>query len=117
VKRLWLLALVACSSSSDERPTRERPPRDGGQRVVTAQPDPSPEPVGELPVECGLYKALVRRLARCEQLGPQRAVLERQFETSWKAWSALPQTERANVAIGCKAGADAVRAATVSCPP
>jgi hypothetical protein len=85
--------------------------------VVAAQPDPKPEPVGDLPAECGLYKALVARLARCERLGPQRALLEKQFEASWKAWAVLPQNERGGVAAGCRAGADAVRAATVSCPP
>jgi hypothetical protein len=74
-------------------------------------PDPAPAPAGDLPVECGLYKALVGKLATCEQLGPQRGLLERQFETSWKAWAELPQAERAGVAAGCRAAADAVRAA------
>jgi hypothetical protein len=117
VRLLLVIALVACSSSSDDGARRERPPREGSQRVLAAQPDPKPDPVGDLPVECGLYKALVGRMSRCEALGPQRALLEKQFETSWKAWSALPQSERAGVSTSCKAAADAVRAATVSCPP
>lgn len=117
MKLLLVITLVACSSSSDDGARRERGQRDGSQRVLAAQPDPKPEPVADLPVECGLYKALVARMSRCEALGPQRALLEKQFETSWKAWSALPQSERGGAATSCKAAADAVRAATVSCPP
>ena len=116
MKAVVLLLVVACSSSSDAPPRRERTPRDAGP-VARNLPDPKPEPSGDLPVECGLYKALVGRMARCEQLGPQRALLERQFETSWKAWSAMPQADRASVATSCKAAADAVRAATVYCGP
>lgn len=115
MRLLLVLALVACSSSSDDGARRERPRRE--RVVIATHPDPKPEAVGDLPVECGLYKALVGRMSRCEALGPQRALLEKQFESSWKAWSALPQTERAGVATSCKAAADAVRAATVSCPP
>jgi hypothetical protein len=115
VKALLFLFVVACSSS-DAPPPRERTPRDAG-RVATRLPDPKPEPSGDLPAECGLYKALVGRMARCEHLGPQRGLLERQFETSWKAWAALPQTERTGVAASCRAAADAVRAAIVYCGP
>ena len=99
--------LVACGSDATApAPDKPAPP---DARVIG--PDPVPLPVGDLPVECGMYKAMVQRLARCETLGPQRGLLEQQFETSWKAWSLLPRNERANVVAGCRAAADALRAA------
>lgn len=103
----WLIAVIACGAEPAPPPRDKATPPDA--RAIS--PDPAPAPVGDLPVECGVYKALVGRLAGCETLGPQRGLLEKQFETSWKAWSALPQTERGNVAAGCRAAADAVRAA------
>ncbi len=108
-----LLVLLACGSEPAP-PPRDKPTPPDARGIG---PDPAPAPVGDLPVECGVYKALVGRMARCEQLGPQRALLEEQFETSWKAWSALPQSDRAGVAASCRAAADAVRAATVYCGP
>lgn len=105
--RVLLMLLVACGSDPPPAPPDKPTPPDA--RAIG--PDPAPAPVGDLPVECGVYKALVGRLAGCETLGPQRGLLEKQFETSWKAWSTLPQNERGNVAIGCRAAADAVRAA------
>jgi len=102
-----LACVLACGADPPPPPVDRPPPPDA--RAVG--PDPAPEPVGDLPPECGLYKALVGRLARCESLGPQRALLEQQFARSWQAWSQLPQGERATVAAGCRAAADAVRAA------
>ncbi|MBA2539975.1 MAG: hypothetical protein H0V17_10100 [Deltaproteobacteria bacterium] len=103
-----LIAMLAACAGEDPPPPRVKPPIADARPAV---PDPPPDPVGDLPVECGLYKALVRKLAGCEQLGPQRGLLETQFETSWKAWSVLPQSERGGIAAGCRAAADAVRAA------
>lgn len=97
---------IACSSPPP--PPKEKPPLPDARPVAR---DPEPAPVADLPIECGLYKALVAKLATCEQLGPQRDLLVDQFETSWKAWSELPADQRGNVAAGCRAGADAVRAA------
>lgn len=102
-----IVMLIACSGDPPPAP-RAKPPTPDARPAV---PDPPPDPSGDLPVECGLYKALVGKLARCEQLGPQRGLLERQFETSWKAWSVLPQSERGGIAAGCRAASDAVRAA------
>ncbi len=104
---LALIALIACGSEPPPAPRDKPTPPD----ARALGPDPAPLPVGDLPVECGLYKALVGRLAGCEILGPQRGLLENQFETSWKAWSVLPPNDRGNVAAGCRAAADAVRAA------
>ena len=109
--RVWLLLVVACSSS--ERPTPpDKPPI---ADAAPLPPDPPPEAVGDLPVECGIYKALAGKLARCEQLGPQRRVLIEQFDTSWKAWSQLPKGDRAGVAAGCRAAADALKVALTGC--
>jgi len=105
--RLLLLGVIACGSEPPP-PPRDRPALPDAR---TLGPDPPPMPVGDLPVECGLYKALVGRLATCDTLGPQRGLLEKQFETSWKSWSVLPQSERTTIATACKAAADAVRAA------
>ena len=108
MSRALLLLLVVGCGSEPAPPPRDKPtPPDARQ----LGPDPTPLPVGDLPPECGLYKALVGRLASCDTLGPQRGLLEKQFDTSWKAWSALPQTERKTIASACKAAADAVRAA------
>lgn len=111
--RAWLvLAILGCSSS--ERPApRDKPP---AADAAPLPPDPPPDDVGDLPVECGVYKALAGRVARCEQLGPQRRVLLEQFDTSWKAWSLLPRTDRDGVAAGCRAAADALKVALVGCP-
>lgn len=104
----FLACVLACGSSSSPPPPKDKPaPADA--HVIG--PDPAPVDVGDLPPECGLYKAMVSRLSQCEVLGPQRDLLEKQFSLSWKAWAQLPPTERATVAIGCRAGADAVRAA------
>jgi hypothetical protein len=116
VKTVVLVLVIACSSSSAPVP----PPTPASDAAVAPlPPDPAPAAVGgsadPLPVECGLYKALAGKLAHCEQLGPQRALLENQFETSWKAWTALPRTERAGVAAGCRAAADALRVALAPC--
>lgn len=106
--RIAVLGLIACGSSTEPAPAPDKPAPVDARAIG---PDPAPVPVGDLPPECGLYKAMVARLAQCVALGPQRDLLEKQFSTSWKAWSQLPPAERATVAVGCRAGADAVRAA------
>jgi hypothetical protein len=103
-----VFVMLAACSGNDPPPPRTKPPVPDAR---PATPDPPPDLTGDLPVECGLYKALVGKLAGCHQLGPQRGLLEKQFETSWKAWATLPQSERAGIAVGCRAAADAVRAA------
>ncbi len=112
MKLVAFLLVLGCSSSSPQTTTSNE---DKAGESTPLPPDPPPEAVGDLPVECGIYKALAGKLSRCEQLGPQRTLLEGQFETSWKAWTALPQTERGGVAAGCRAAADALRAALAPC--
>ncbi len=105
-------ALLGCGSS------RRSPPHAHDAAVARPlPPDPPPAPVGDLPAECGVYKALADRLAKCDSLGPQRALLSKQFETSWQAWQTLPREKRDTIAIvaGCKAGAAALRVALASC--
>jgi hypothetical protein len=109
--RLWAVVLLAACGSGPPPPRERRP----DAAITPLPPDPAPVPVGDLPVECGIYKALAGKVAACEQLGPQRKLLQDQFETSWKAWTSLPQTERGGVAAGCRAAADALRAALVPC--
>lgn len=116
MKCAWLLLAMGCSSPSAPVPQDRPVTNDVVIDAAVALPrDPPPAPVGDLPIECGIYKALAAKLARCTQLGPQRALLEQQFETSWKAWTVLPQTERAGVAAGCRVGADALRVAVAPC--
>ncbi len=99
--------LITACGGEPPPPPQDKPVPPDAREIV----DPPPADVGELPKECGIYKALVVRLASCESLGPQRGLLEKQFDTSWKAWTGLPKTEHGNIAAGCRAAADAVRAA------
>jgi hypothetical protein len=110
--RLWLALLLGCSSSSERPSPPDKPPI---ADAAPLPPDPPPEDVGDLPVECGVYKAVAGKVARCEQLGPQRRVLLEQFDSSWKAWSQLPKADRPGVATACRAAADALKVALVGC--
>jgi len=109
----WVYVLLVAGCSSSSRPPPPVP--DDAPVARPLPPDPPPLPVGDLPTECGVYKALAGKLARCDRLGPQRGLLERQFDTSWKALQSIPVDERNGIGAACKAAADGLRVALAPC--
>jgi hypothetical protein len=64
---------------------------------------------GDLPKECEEYKAAIEKLASCDKL-PQasRDALKQSYDAASAAWANVPAEGKAQLATGCKAGADAV---------
>ncbi|MBS1121617.1 MAG: hypothetical protein H6Q90_3845 [Deltaproteobacteria bacterium] len=123
--------LTGCPKKQDDakdtaapKPTETTPAADPTKTVA---PDPKVDPkvdpsgkaaaaTGELPAECTEYKALADKLAapQCDKLGAQRDTLKASFESSWKAWAALPAADRASAADACKAAAQGLKTAAAA---
>lgn len=75
--------------------------------------------VGDLPAECGDYKAMIDKLAACDQLpAAARDALKQSFDAMAQQWSkGAPSADaKQTMATACKQGADAVRqVATTPC--
>lgn len=73
-------------------------------------------PLPNLPVECGLYKAAIERLAQCDAV-PQvsRDAMKQAFDQASAGWAALPAAEAQALAAACKAGADAIDVSFAAC--
>jgi len=74
---------------------------------------------GDLPAECGDYKAAIEKLASCDKL-PQasRDALKTSFDTmanSWKDFGSMPAEAKKAAADACKQAADAVNQAAQVC--
>ncbi len=65
---------------------------------------------GELPKECGEWKAMIDKLATCEKMPEaQRKVMKDAYLEASKTWDGLPPDGRAALAQSCKAGAEAIQ--------
>jgi hypothetical protein len=64
---------------------------------------------GDLPKECGDWKAAVEKLASCDKMPEaQRKAMKDAFDQASGAWANLPAEGKAALAQSCKAGADAI---------
>lgn len=69
-----------------------------------------------LPLECTKYKAAIGRLSRCTKLPETtRALLQKSFNQTSAAWSAVPPEGRQALATSCAAAADAVSQSMTAC--
>ncbi len=87
---------------------------------AAAAPEGSAAPVaaaaGDLPAECGEYKAAIEALSKCEKL-PQatRDALKQSYEQTSAAWANVPAEGRAALGTACKSAADAVKQSAAAC--
>ena len=84
-----------------------------------AAPEGSAAPAaaaGDLPAECGEYKAAIEALAKCDKL-PQatRDALKQSYEQTSAAWASVPAEGRAALGTACKSAADAVKQSAAAC--
>ena len=71
---------------------------------------------GDLPAECGEYKAAIEALAKCDKLPQQtRDALKQSYEQTSTAWASVPAEGKAALATACKAAADAVKQSAAAC--
>ncbi|MGE5181175.1 MAG: hypothetical protein ACM31C_03895 [Acidobacteriota bacterium] len=64
---------------------------------------------GELPKECGDWKAMIDKLASCDKMPEaQRKVMKDAYLEASKTWEGLPPDGRTALAQACKAGAEAI---------
>jgi hypothetical protein len=86
-----------------------------GERPATAVGSGSAEkPVGlgpgELPKECGEWKAMIDKLSTCERMPEaQRKVMRDVYVEASKTWEGFPPENKPALAQSCKAGADAIQ--------
>jgi hypothetical protein len=67
---------------------------------------------GDLPAECGEYKAMIDKLASCDKM-PQasRDALKQSYDSTSAAWASVPAEGKAALSTACKAAADATKQA------
>jgi hypothetical protein len=71
---------------------------------------------GDLPAECGEYKAAIEALAKCDKLPQQtRDALKQSYEQTSTAWASVPAEGKAALATACKSAADAVKQSAAAC--
>lgn len=71
---------------------------------------------GDLPAECGEYKAAIEALAKCDKLPQQtRDALKTSYEQTSTAWASVPAEGKAALATACKSAADAVKQSAAAC--
>lgn len=96
--------LAACAA----RATGAPPPPGTGSDHGSADHAADVKP-GELPKECGDWKAMVDKLSACEKMPEaQRRVMKDAYVEASKTWDGLPPDGRTALAQSCKAGADAI---------
>lgn len=99
--------LAACAAKATGAPPPSALGSGGGSPGAgSAVGDVKP---GELPKECGDWKAMVDKLQACERMPEaQRKVMKDAYLEASKTWDGLPPTGREALAQSCKAGADAI---------
>jgi hypothetical protein len=77
---------------------------------------PTEAKAGDLPAECGEYKAAIEALAKCDKL-PQatRDALKQSYEQTSTAWATVPAEGKAALGTACKSAADAVKQSAAAC--
>ena len=105
---------VTKPTEGETKPTETKP-------TETKPEDKKPEETkpataGELPAECGEYKAAIEALAKCDKL-PQatRDALKQSYEQTSAAWASVPAEGRAALGTACKSAADAVKQSAAAC--
>ncbi len=63
---------------------------------------------GDLPAECGAYKAAMDKLMACDKAKAAAAPMKDAFDKSWAAFQATPASSRGTLGAACKAAADGV---------
>ncbi len=120
------LLLTGCPKKKEEPKDTTAPKATETAPAVTETPAKTPDPkpddkvavVGndDMPAECNEYKALADKLGtpQCDKLGAARDNLKTSFDSSWKAWAALPAADRASAAGACKAAAQGLKSAAAA---
>jgi hypothetical protein len=100
---------VTKPTEGETKPTETKP-------TETKPEEPKPVTAGDLPAECGEYKAAIDALAKCEKL-PQatRDALKQSYDQTSTAWASVPAEGKAALGTACKAAADAVKQSAAAC--
>lgn len=118
------LSISGCGSKGKDekkvdpvaKPTEETP------KPTEAKPDDKkpeetkPVAAGDLPAECGEYKAAIEALAKCDKL-PQatRDALKQSYDQTSAAWATIPAEGKAALGTACKSAADTVKQSAAAC--
>ena len=117
------LGLTACKTEPKTKevpvakPTEETKPTEAKPTETEAKPtEATPIAAGDLPAECGEYKAAIEKLATCDKLPQQtRDALKQSYEQTSTAWASVPAEGKAALATACKSAADAVKQSATAC--
>lgn len=84
--------------------------------IERAKPDPNAVSSGGLPQECFAYRAIVEKLAICDQL-PQatRDAMLDSLEQGWRAWLQLPDDAKRELREVCREAAQSFTGALQAC--
>lgn len=98
------------------KPTEEAPKPTETKPEEKKPEEAKPAAAGDLPAECGDYKAAIDALAKCDKL-PQatRDALKQSFDQTSAAWANVPAEGRAALGTACKSAADAVKQSAAAC--
>jgi hypothetical protein len=96
------------------KPVDPAKPADPGTTTTTTTTTTTPPaPAGDLPAECGDYKAMIEKLASCDKMPQQsRDALKQGFDAMSQGWAnvgSMPAEAKKAMADGCKQGTDALK--------
>jgi hypothetical protein len=111
--------LGGCPKKNDGDAKKEPAAKVAEDKVADPKaPDPvTPDnkATGDLPAECGEYKAMIDKLAACEKMPKEsRDSLKQAYDASATAWANVPAEGKAQLATTCKQGAEALAQAAGS---
>jgi hypothetical protein len=117
------LGVAGCKKGSEEKAVDPvAKPTEGETKPAETKPaetkpeETTPATAGELPAECGEYKAAIEALATCDKL-PQatRDALKQSYDQTSAAWASVPAEGKAALGTACKSAADAVKQSAAAC--
>ena len=117
------LSVAGCKKDPEEKKVDPvTKPVEGETKPAETKPaetkpaETTPATAGDLPAECGEYKAAIEALAKCDKL-PQatRDALKQSYEQTSAAWATVPAEGKAALGTACKSAADAVKQSATAC--
>lgn len=124
-----VLAVTGCKKGDSDADKASAKPAEGETKPAETKPaetkptetkpdetKPTEAKAGELPAECGEYKAAIEALAKCDKL-PQatRDALKQSYDQTSAAWASVPAEGKAALGTACKSAADAVKQSAAAC--
>jgi curli biogenesis system outer membrane secretion channel CsgG len=106
---------VPVAKPTETAPTEAKPTETKPTETTPTEAKPVAA-AGDLPAECGEYKAAIEKLATCDKLPQQtRDALKQSYEQTSTAWASVPAEGKAALATACKSAADAVKQSATAC--